>query len=99
VRVVLTAIVAVVCAVMSISAQSDPRIQIDPATGRAIGAKETAPEDVKARLDGHDKVVIIDVRDRASFGKETLPGAINIPLEDLKGRLKEFSKDTLLVFT
>ena len=39
------------------------------------------------------------MRDKASFEKETLPGAINIPLEDLKAKLAAFPKDMLLVFT
>ncbi len=86
-------------ALVALAAQSDPRIQIDQATGRAVGAKETAPEDLKAKLDRHDKVVIIDVRDEASFEKETIPGAIHIPLENLKARLAAYPKDTLLVFT
>ncbi len=98
-RVMITVFVGVVAAAVSIAAQTDPRIQIDPATGRAMGAKEIAPEDLKTTLDGRGKVVLIDVRDAASFMKETLPGAINIPLEDLAARLKEFPKDMLLVFT
>ncbi len=97
-RIALTVLIAA-GAVLSLAAQTDPRIQIDQATGRAVGAKETAPEDLKARLDRHDKVVIIDVRDEAAFEKETLPGAIHIPIEDLKARLAAFPKDTLLVFT
>jgi hypothetical protein len=97
-RIALTVLIAA-GAVLSLAAQTDPRIQIDQATGRAVGAKETAPEDLKARLDRHDKVVIIDVRDEASFEKETLPGAIHISLEDLKARLAAYPKDTLLVFT
>jgi 3-mercaptopyruvate sulfurtransferase SseA len=86
-------------AVASLAAQPDPRIQIDKATGRAVGARETAPDALKAGLDGHEKIVIIDVREPAAFEKETLPGAINIPLEHLKERLKAFPKDTRLVFT
>jgi predicted sulfurtransferase len=97
-RVALTLVIAVAAAA-AIAAQSDPRVQIDPASGRAIGAKETAPEDLKARIDRHDKVVIIDVREEAAFEKETLAGAIHIPLEDLRASLKAFPKDTLLVFT
>lgn len=97
-RIVLT-VLAVAASAVSLAAQTDPRIQIDKATGRAVGAKETVPVDLKARLDHHEKVVIIDVRDQAAFEKETLPGAIRIPLEDLNERLRAFPKDTLLVFT
>jgi rhodanese-related sulfurtransferase len=44
-------------------------------------------------------VLIIDVRQPASFQKETIPGAINIPLAELEGHLKTMSKDTFIVFT
>jgi rhodanese-related sulfurtransferase len=39
------------------------------------------------------------VRPPDAFEKETIPGAINIPLAELDKRLSEFSKDTTLVFT
>lgn len=80
------------------SAQA-PRYPVDPATGRAIGAREIAPDVVKQALDEGQKIVVIDVRPPEAFEKETIPGAINIPLAELEKRLTEFSKDTLLVFT
>jgi hypothetical protein len=80
------------------ASQAQPRFPVDPATGRAIGATEMAPDVVKQLFDGQ-KAVIIDVRPVEAFEKETLPGAINIPLADLEKRLSEFSKDTTLVFT
>lgn len=97
-RAVLAVFVAL-AAVVPLAAQGDPRVPVDPVTGRATGAKETAPEDLRIKIERGDKVVIIDVRDRAAFEKETLPGAIHIPLEELQARLKAFPKDTLLVFT
>ena len=78
---------------------AQPRYPVDPTTGRAIGATEMAPEAVKKALDEGQKVVIVDTRPAQAFEKETLPGAINIPLADLEKRLPEFSKDTILVFT
>ena len=44
-------------------------------------------------------MLIIDVRNAASFEKETLPGAINIPLPELEEHLKKMAKDTYIVFT
>ena len=88
------------CAAVHAAPQAaQPRYPVDPGTGRAIGATEMAPEQVKSALDDSRAVVIIDTRGAEAFEKETLPGAINIPLADLEGRLAEFSKDTLLVFT
>ncbi len=76
-----------------------PRFPVDPANGRAIGATEIAPDAVKQALDQGQKIVIIDVRPTASFEKETIPGAIHIPLAEVESRLPEFGKDTTLVFT
>ncbi len=76
-----------------------PRYPVDPATGRAIGATEIAPDAVQQALASGQKIVIIDVRPAAAFEKETLPGAINIPLAEVESRLAEFGKDTTLVFT
>lgn len=81
------------------SAPPQPRYPVDATTGRAIGATEIDPEAVKAALGDGRPVVIIDTRPAEAFEKETLPGAINIPLAELDARLTEFSKDTFLVFT
>jgi rhodanese-related sulfurtransferase len=43
--------------------------------------------------------MIIDVRQPANFEKETIPGGINVPLDQLEGYLKKISKDTYIVFT
>jgi len=79
--------------------QAPPQFPTDPQTGRAIGAHQISPEDVQKALGTNKKVVIIDVREADSFAKETIKGAINIPIGQLEGRLKDFPKDMLLVFT
>ncbi len=93
------AIVALWALVQTPPAAPQPRYPVDPETGRAIGAREMAPDLVKQALDQGQKIVIIDVRPPEAFEKETIPGAINIPLAELEKRLPEFSKDTTLVFT
>jgi hypothetical protein len=80
-------------------AQDEGKVQIDPQTGRAIGAKEMSPEELKRLFDAKGKVLIIDVRDAGSFEKETVKGAIHIPLNELPYRLKDIPRDTTLVFT
>ncbi len=93
----------VICAALQAppqaAAPAQPRYPVDPTTGRALGATEMAPDAVKQALDKGQRVVIIDVRPAEAFEKETLPGAIHIPLAELEKRLPEFAKDTLLVFT
>lgn len=79
--------------------QAEKKVQVDPQTGRAIGAKEITPEDLKKHIDSKTKVLIIDVREPEAFEKETIKGAINIPIGQLEGRLKDIPKDTTLVFT
>jgi 3-mercaptopyruvate sulfurtransferase SseA len=98
-RVIATAVALIACSAGLASAQPDPRIVVDPKTGRAVGAREADPQELRTKLAGHDSIVIVDVRDPAEFEKETLPGAINIPLEKLKERLKDFPKGTVFVFT
>ncbi len=76
-----------------------PQVAVDPKSGRAIGAKEMTPDDLHKLVEQKAKLIIIDVRDDAAYQKETIPGAIHIPLESLPARLKEIPKDTTLVFT
>lgn len=40
--------------------------------------KEVSVQDVKKMIDDKDKVIILDVRDKAEFEKGHLPGAINM---------------------
>ncbi|MDE3155627.1 MAG: hypothetical protein KGN76_11025 [Acidobacteriota bacterium] len=83
---------------LTLTAQT--RFPANPETGRAIGAKEMPPA-ILSQLEKAlgRKLVIIDVRGAAEFKKDTIPGAINIPLDQLSRHLKDFTKDTTLVFT
>jgi 3-mercaptopyruvate sulfurtransferase SseA len=80
-------------------AQTERRFPADPQTGRAIGTKEISPEDLMTYIDKKTKILIIDVRDPDSFAKETIKGAINIPIGQLSVALKNIPKDTALFFT
>jgi rhodanese-related sulfurtransferase len=80
-------------------AQPGQKVPTDPATGRAIGAKEMSPEELRARIDAASKTLIVDVRDPEEFAKETIKGAVNIPMAQLRNRLKDIPRDTNLVFT
>ena len=80
-------------------AQQQPRYPVDPNTKWATGAKQKAADELKKQLAAGTEVLIIDVRAPASFEKETLPGAINIPLDQLAAYLPTIPKDKVLVFT
>jgi hypothetical protein len=94
----LTMIAILLLGVLSF-AQEQRRYPVDPQTRWAIGAKPKPADELKKQLDGGNTVLIIDVRPAASFEKESIPGAINIPLAELDGHLKKMSKDTFIVFT
>jgi len=92
----LTVVFALVC---GLGFAQQTQFPTDPKTGRAIGAKEMTPEQLRERIDKNTKMLIIDVRDPDEFEKETIKGAINIPLPQLEPKLKDIPKDTTLVFT
>lgn len=80
-------------------AQQQRRYPVDPETRWAVGAKQKAAEELKSQLAAGTEVLIIDVRNPASFQRETIPHAINIPLAELEEHLKTIPKDKMLVFT
>lgn len=91
-------VLLVLCAGHAYS-QTGQSIQTDPATGRAIGAKEMSAAELRAKINQKTKTLVIDVRDPEEFKKETIKGAVNIPLLHLNDRLKDIPHDTTLVFT
>ena len=76
------------------------RSAIKPATpaqlARYFEAKlsaELGPHNVKRLLDQDaGRVVILDVRSREGYAAGHLPGAVNIPFEELPARLRELPK-------
>jgi rhodanese-related sulfurtransferase len=59
---------------------------------------EWGPYDLKHALDENpESVVVLDTRDREAFEEEHLPHAINIPGQELEGRLKELPKNKAIV--
>ena len=55
-------------------------------------APRIMPAEVKV-LAAKGKVLIVDVRDKASYDMEHAEGAISVPLSDLEKRLAELPKD------
>ncbi len=80
-------------------AQQQRRFPVDPQTRWAVGATQKPADELKSQLDAGKDILIIDVRNARSFERETIPGAINIPLAELEEHLKTLPKDKLLVFT
>ncbi len=53
------------------------------------------PEELKQKLDGNEKVAIVDLRHPLDFLPEpyTIPGAIRLPMEELERRIHEVPRD------
>jgi rhodanese-related sulfurtransferase len=58
------------------------------------GFYEITVDELKARIDGEcdDNFIIVDIRDDASYDEAHIPGAINIPLNELGYRLFSLDK-------
>jgi rhodanese-related sulfurtransferase len=66
---------------------------------RSATAKETKADELRAKLDKGEKVLVIDVRTDDEVKSGSIPGAIHIPMEQLEARMKDVPKDVQLVFT
>ncbi|MGG5254267.1 sulfurtransferase TusA family protein [Neobacillus sp. SM06] len=53
-------------------------------------------EEVLNKLNGDEKITILDVREPAEFAFGHIPGAISIPLGELEERFEELNKDAEL---
>jgi 3-mercaptopyruvate sulfurtransferase SseA len=96
---VISLLLSTLWAMPALAAQAQRPYPTDAQTRWALGAKLKPADELKKQLDAGNKMLIIDVREPAQFAKETLPGAINIPLAELEAHLRKMPKDTFIVFT
>ena len=66
---------------------------------RKIRIARISPEELKAKLDGGEAVLIVDVRDRIDFEAEPtiIPGALHLTIEDLDQRHREIPREREIV--
>lgn len=57
---------------------------------------ETSPQDLKGNM-ALPSLMVLDVRDRSSFDAEHIPGAVNIPLEELLYGARGLPKEKTIV--
>ena len=62
--------------------------------------RETTADEVKARLDRGEKVVLVDVREESEFAKDHLPGALHLGKgvieRDIEARVPELDTELVL---
>ena len=63
-----------------------------PAAGEVAGAAVIAPADLVARLSADRAPVLLDVRTPEEFAAGHIPGAINVPYDELASRLAELAE-------
>lgn len=61
------------------------------------GIEELTKDQLWQRLQGKDKLVVLDVRPQEEYNAGHIPGAISIPLDELKKRVKELPKSKQIV--
>jgi rhodanese-related sulfurtransferase len=59
-------------------------------------AKQTSAEELQAALGRDTKILVIDVRSPQEFAAGHIPGAVNIPLDELARKLEEMKDMTLV---
>ncbi len=57
-----------------------------------------SPEDLKARLDKGEQILIVDVRSVRAFKVQHIEGAISVPLKEVESNLDTFPRDWDIVF-
>ena len=78
---------------MCCAAAAAQHAPVDPA------AKRTSAEQLQQALDKGTKTMVIDVRSPQEFSTGHIPGAVNIPADELAAQLEKMkvSRDTVLV--
>jgi rhodanese-related sulfurtransferase len=66
---------------------------------RKIRIARISPEELKAKLDGGEEILIVDVRDRIDFEAEPtiIPGALHLTIEDLDQRHQEIPREREII--
>lgn len=74
----------------------NPALAVSPAR-QSDNVERISVESLNALLKGKNKVVVVDVRDAASFKSGHIKGAVNIPYADVELRFKELPKNRRIV--
>src|SRR5579871_6616300 len=60
---------------------------------RKLTVARISPEDLHDQMRNGAVVTLVDLRHASSNGREVIPGALQIPIEDLEARHREIPRD------
>lgn len=63
-----------------------------------IQIREISPQDLKARLDNGDEVMVVDMRQLWEYQHGHIPGATHMFVNEIPARINELPKDKDIVF-
>jgi rhodanese-related sulfurtransferase len=86
-------------ALRSVAAERLPGVHglVEAFLGSQEGLEPINAEELVARLNGGDPLVVVDVRPAEEYAAAHIPGAISIPLPELERRLRELPRDRMIV--
>jgi hypothetical protein len=88
----LSALLLVVLTAITVWAQAPAQAPANTAASEEV-ARITI-EELKSKIDKHEKVVVVDVR---AHTNSVIKGALHIPLADIESKLDKLPKDRLIV--
>ncbi len=65
---------------------------------RLFGQWNQPVDEFEARLMLKDGITLVDVRSQNEYAKESIPGAVNLPLEDIEQHIDTYKNDKCLLF-
>ena len=83
----------------SLAAERLPGVKglVETYLGSREGLEPMSGEELLARLEAGEPLVVVDVRPIEEYRAGHLPGAVSIPLEELEQRLRELPRDRQIV--
>jgi rhodanese-related sulfurtransferase/biotin operon repressor len=83
----------------SLAAERLPGVKglVEAYLGSREGLEPISREELRARLEAGEPLVVVDVRPVEEYRAAHLPGAVSIPLDELEQRLRELPRDRQIV--
>jgi len=68
-----------------------------PADDPEVPEKYISVDEAKAHVDKRQRVLFVDVRERAQYDDLHIKGAINVPLDEIRRHLRDIPRNELVV--